>query len=50
MILVALHNYSTFIWYIVHSYLAMDVCTAINLVKHVIFFFKVAVLALHNGI
>ena len=29
------HDYSTFIWYIVHSYLAMDGCTAINFVKYV---------------
>ena len=30
-----LHNYFTFIWYFVHSYSAMDCCTAINFVKHI---------------
>ena len=29
------HTYSTFVWYIVHSYSAMDDCTAINLVNDI---------------
>ena len=37
--LISLHdsiNYcSTLIWYVVHSYSAMDGCTAINFVKHI---------------
>ena len=44
---------STLIWYIVHSYLAMDGCTAINLVKpNTIGFVQLylALCVLHDGI
>ena len=41
-------DYSTFIWYIVHWYSAMDGCTAINFV--ILFLSKLAVFALHDDI
>ena len=39
------------IWYIVHSYSAVDGCTAINFVKHVkLVWSKLALFVLHDGI